>query len=174
MPELHKDEELPPKPRTRAQTQRKRRSNTTEPSVQQECESSSESESDLEYPQRQSYRTYLEEIWSGHSTNEVQTNASDSPSESESSSSSEPETPPMREDPPRRLPDTESEPEPVSSDPDHRKQSSSIKIGTPPKQSRPKRSHKPVMRLTYDKLGKTHEEPLTIVHRGVVIKIGKN
>ena len=80
----------------------------------------------------------------------------------------------MREHTSHPIPDTESEPEPVSSDPDDRRQSSSTKIGTPPRQIRPKRSLKPVMRFTYDKPGKASEEPLTIVHRGVVIKIGKN
>lgn len=38
---------------------------------------------------------------------------------------------------------------------------------------RPKRARKPVVRLTYDEPGKSRDRPLTIVHRGVVIKIGK-
>ncbi|KAL6485589.1 hypothetical protein MHYP_G00049810 [Metynnis hypsauchen] len=37
---------------------------------------------------------------------------------------------------------------------------------------REKRSIKPVIRLTYDEVGKPKDQPLTIVHRGVVIKIG--
>ena len=37
---------------------------------------------------------------------------------------------------------------------------------------REKRSIKPVIRLTYDEAGKPRDQPLTIVHRGVVIKIG--
>ncbi|XP_037833479.1 uncharacterized protein LOC119617377 [Kryptolebias marmoratus] len=37
---------------------------------------------------------------------------------------------------------------------------------------REKRSIKPVVRLTYDEVGKSKDQPLTIVHRGVVIKIG--
>ncbi|KAL6462538.1 hypothetical protein MHYP_G00289600 [Metynnis hypsauchen] len=37
---------------------------------------------------------------------------------------------------------------------------------------REKRQVKPVLRLTYDEFGKSTDQPLTIVHRGVVIKIG--
>ncbi|KAK0147770.1 Paraneoplastic antigen Ma2 [Merluccius polli] len=37
---------------------------------------------------------------------------------------------------------------------------------------RGKRSIKPVIRLTYDEVGRSKDQPLTIVHRGVVIKIG--
>ncbi|XP_057684821.1 uncharacterized protein LOC130911119 [Corythoichthys intestinalis] len=37
-----------------------------------------------------------------------------------------------------------------------------------------KRLRKPTLRLTYDELGKPSEQSLTIVHRGIVIKIGKH
>lgn len=37
-----------------------------------------------------------------------------------------------------------------------------------------KRPIKPVVRLTYDEPGKARDQPITIIHRGVVIKIGKN
>ncbi len=37
-----------------------------------------------------------------------------------------------------------------------------------------KRRVKPVLRLTYDEPGKASEQPITIVHRGVTITIGKN
>lgn len=40
--------------------------------------------------------------------------------------------------------------------------------------TRSKRTVKPVLRLTYDEPGKNRDQPLTIVHRGVVIKIGKS
>lgn len=36
-----------------------------------------------------------------------------------------------------------------------------------------KRRVKPVVRLTYDEPGKARDQPITIVHRGVTIKIGK-
>ncbi|KAK0135440.1 Paraneoplastic antigen Ma3 [Merluccius polli] len=37
---------------------------------------------------------------------------------------------------------------------------------------RPKRAVKPTVRLTYDELGRSRDQPLIIVHRGIVIKIG--
>lgn len=40
-------------------------------------------------------------------------------------------------------------------------------------ETRPKRSVKPVVRLTYDEPGKASNQPITIIHRGMVIKIGK-
>lgn len=40
-------------------------------------------------------------------------------------------------------------------------------------ESCPKRTVKPVVRLTYDEPGKARDQPITIIHRGVVIKIGK-
>ncbi len=39
--------------------------------------------------------------------------------------------------------------------------------------TRSKRLIKPVQKLTYDEPGKSRVEPLTIIHRGLVIKIGK-
>ena len=39
---------------------------------------------------------------------------------------------------------------------------------------RPKRTAKPTIRLTYDEPGRSRDQPLTIVHRGIVIKIGKH
>lgn len=41
-------------------------------------------------------------------------------------------------------------------------------------ENRPKRKVKPVIRLTYDEPGRAKDQPLTIEHRGVVIKIGKS
>lgn len=34
-----------------------------------------------------------------------------------------------------------------------------------------KRRVKPVVRLTYDRLGRANDQPITIVHRGIIIKI---
>lgn len=39
---------------------------------------------------------------------------------------------------------------------------------------REKRRVKPVVKLTYDEPGRSKDQPLTIVHRGVIIQIGKN
>lgn len=36
-----------------------------------------------------------------------------------------------------------------------------------------KRQVKPALRLTYDEPGKASEQPITIVHRGIIIKLGK-
>ncbi len=38
---------------------------------------------------------------------------------------------------------------------------------------REKRRVKPVVKLTYDEPGRSRDQPLTIVHRGVIIQIGK-
>uniref|UniRef100_A0A672FVG2 Gypsy retrotransposon integrase-like protein 1 n=1 Tax=Salarias fasciatus TaxID=181472 RepID=A0A672FVG2_SALFA len=61
----------------------------------------------------------------------------------------------------------------VSSDhePDVEVQREEVKIRSEP---RPKRQVKPVIRLTYDEPGRARDQPLTIVHRGIVIKIGKH
>lgn len=40
--------------------------------------------------------------------------------------------------------------------------------------ARPKRLVKPVVRLAYDELGKASDRPITIVHRGVTIRIDHN
>lgn len=69
-------------------------------------------------------------------------------------------------------PKTDSESEPSSSE-DEQPPSSCSNMQVTPKPSRPKRSLKPVVRFTYDELGKGKDQPITIVHRGVTIKIGK-
>ncbi|XP_070401169.1 uncharacterized protein [Nothobranchius furzeri] len=75
--------------------------------------------------------------------------------------------------------DEDSAPEP---DLDHRKARSDKTqkpnthrnlLGDTPK-LRPKRQIKPVVRLTYDEPGKAKDQPITIIHRGVVITIGKD
>lgn len=44
----------------------------------------------------------------------------------------------------------------------------------PSQRSRSKRIIKPVIRLTYDELGKCSDHPIEIVHRGVIIKLGQS
>lgn len=44
----------------------------------------------------------------------------------------------------------------------------------PSSEPRPKRAVRPAIRLTYNEPGKFRDDPLTIVHRGIVIKIGKH
>ena len=46
----------------------------------------------------------------------------------------------------------------------------SVRVRSEP---RPKRTVKPTVRLTYDEPGRSKDQPLTIVHRGIVIKIGQ-
>lgn len=43
---------------------------------------------------------------------------------------------------------------------------------SPLQRSGSKRKVKPVIRLTYDEPGKAKDHPITIVHRGIVIKVG--
>ena len=47
-------------------------------------------------------------------------------------------------------------------------------ITKPEPRPRSKRTAKPTIRLTYDEPGRSRDQPLTIVHRGIVIKIGKH
>lgn len=55
------------------------------------------------------------------------------------------------------------------------KRSSKTKVNSVPRpRLNEKRQIKPVLRLTYDEPGKPSEQPLTIVHRGVIIKLGKH
>lgn len=65
-------------------------------------------------------------------------------------------------------------------DPNVSRSAKTPKLKTPHKQLaetpslRPKRRVKPVVRLAYDGLGKAKDQPITIIHRGVVITIGKD
>ncbi|KAK0147103.1 hypothetical protein N1851_013560 [Merluccius polli] len=72
--------------------------------------------------------------------------------------------------------DSEEESDPESDNPCHDKHPETVtktKVISKP-ENRPKRIVKPVIRLTYDEPGRGKDQPLTIVHRGVVIKIGKS
>ncbi|KAL7841410.1 hypothetical protein SRHO_G00251010 [Serrasalmus rhombeus] len=64
--------------------------------------------------------------------------------------------------------------EPIGSAEPERHSPVSVTVETQPQKNSPrreKRSIKPVIRLTYDETGRPKDQPLTIVHRGVVIKI---
>uniref|UniRef100_A0A8C2CR87 Gypsy retrotransposon integrase-like protein 1 n=1 Tax=Cyprinus carpio TaxID=7962 RepID=A0A8C2CR87_CYPCA len=72
------------------------------------------------------------------------------------------------------VPEEESDPE--TDNPCHDKHPETVtktKVISKP-ENRPKRMVKPVIRLTYDEPGKPKDQPLTIVHRCVIIKIGKS
>ena len=121
-------------------------------SSQMESELSSES-SDFEYPTpRRSYRTYLEQMLKKRTER-----GHDTPDQDQENSTREYQEP-------YTVLESESEPEPVSSDEDTRQSP----------QPRPKRPVKPVVRLTYDQPGRSKDQPLTIVHRGVTIHIGQS
>lgn len=68
-----------------------------------------------------------------------------------------------------RGPDSESESD-TSDDSRQEPSPPCKKTPTPP---RPRRMVKPVVKLTYDQPGKSRDQPLTIVHRGITIHIGK-
>lgn len=118
------------------------------------------------------YKTYLENMLSRGkksisiipNQSEVHSEESDSPSETEHSV--------QNDQNPETAEETDIEPGPVSSDDDSK--ASSLKTEVTPKQTRPKRSVKPIIQLPYDEPGKARDQPLTIVHRGVVFKIGKS
>lgn len=141
---------------------------TTEHSKQVAYEMSTESSDfEWEFPQRP-YRTYLEKMLQrdskiGHEHEKTSLNVA-------MEDLSERASPVPDEQYSDTGPQTESEPDSVSSEDDMQCASNSKRTHGLT-HSRPKRTLKPVVRLTYDELGKVSEQPLTIVHRGVVIKI---
>ncbi|XP_034560089.1 uncharacterized protein LOC117827597 [Notolabrus celidotus] len=142
-------------------------------SAQMESGLSSDS-SDFEYarPQR-SYRTYLEQL-----LKERNETSHDVPKQRERNVSmndtvSQGDHPVEEDQDQDSAPGSDSEPEPASSEDDTRQPSphNIILTRTP---SRPRRTVKPVVKLTYDQPGKSTDQPLTIVHRGITIHIGRN
>ncbi|KAK0138739.1 hypothetical protein N1851_024723 [Merluccius polli] len=189
MPTLEVEDKSHVKTRTRAETQK--RSKKVLPEVQkvlQEMQESMDSSSDVEYygPEKP-YSTYLKEILEKERDTAGQSNliqddgdssqqsdgnpAEDSLSEDESV---EEEHNSVREEDGDQ--DSEEESDPESDNPCHDKHPETVtktKVISKP-ENRPKRIVKPVIRLTYDEPGRGKDQPLTIVHRGVVIKIGKS
>ncbi|KAK0155004.1 hypothetical protein N1851_002680 [Merluccius polli] len=180
MPTLEVEDKSHVKTRTRAETQK--RSKKVLPEVQkvlQEMQESMDSSSDVD--------TYLKEILEKERDTAGQSNliqddgdssqqsdgnpAEDSLSEDESV---EEEHNSVREEDGDQ--DSEEESDPESDNPCHDKHPETVtktKVISKP-ENRPKRIVKPVIRLTYDEPGRGKDQPLTIVHRGVVIKIGKS
>ncbi|KAI5616885.1 hypothetical protein C0J50_23556 [Silurus asotus] len=183
------------KPRTRAETQK--RSKEVLPKVQEAFQESqfTDSSSDVEwsYGPGKPYSTYLKEILTKQQTQERVTagqsnliqDDSDSSQQSDGNpaedslseeNSSEEEHYSMREEDGDQdsVPEDESDPE--SDNPCHNEHPEIItKTDVISKsKNRPKRVVKPVIRLTYDEPGQAKDQPLTIVHRGVIIKIGKS
>lgn len=163
-------ENVPKRPSSRVLNRHKR--STPDYTAQRECNTSSDS-SDLEceWPVRP-YRRFMEKLIQrkgrlsadGSEQMGVISPSGDSHSERENSPVDHVQD---------IAPETDSEPEPISSE-DEKATSSCSNVHVTPKSSRPKRSLKPVVRLTYDEPGKAKDQPITIVHRGVTIKIGKH
>lgn len=183
----------------RAHQQLQEPSGSSSHRAQQGLRELSDSSSDLEYyvPQRSQkpYSSYLEELL--HDTrNRTRREAiipkdQDALQGSEMSSAEESPVEDERDEEPCRVDDHQSDQEaapeeetdsdfvvednavPVST---HSEEESGVVHSPGRKCTRPdsksKRTVKPVLRLTYDEPGKNKDQPLTIVHRGIVIKIG--
>lgn len=172
IPVLDNTEDVPKRAVTRSRAFNRQKRSTTDHVVQREHNTSTDS-SDLEceWPTRP-YRKFVEKIIQrrerhsadGSEQLEVMGPSDDSHSERGNS--------PADPGPDVAL-ETDSEPEPISSE-DEQPPPSCSNVHVTPKSTRPKRSLKPVMRLTYDEPGKAKDQPITIVHRGVTIKIGKH
>ncbi|KAJ8348558.1 hypothetical protein SKAU_G00271470 [Synaphobranchus kaupii] len=179
------------KPRTRAETQK--RPKKVLPEAQealQELQECTDSSSDREYygPEKP-YSTYLKEILQkerhtarpsdliqddGDSSQQSDENpAEDSLSEDQSL---EEEHRSMREEDTDQdsVPEEESDPESDNPRHDEHQEAVTTPEVTSRPESRPKRRVKPVIKLTYDEPGRAKDQPLTIVHRGVIIKFGKS
>ncbi|XP_053274167.1 uncharacterized protein LOC128436464 [Pleuronectes platessa] len=191
MPTVDVENKSPAKTKARTRAEAQKKSKKVLPGIQevlQEMQESMDSSSDVEYygPEK-SYSTYLKEILGKERETAGQSNliqndadssqqsdgnpAEDSLSEEESV---EEENYSVREEEGDQ--DSEEESDPESDNPCHDKHPETVtktKVSSKP-ENRPKRKVKPVIRLTYDEPGRAKDQPLTIIHRGVVIKIGKS
>lgn len=180
-------EDPPSRPRTRAETcQKKKRHLPVMQEVYQEPQEGSDSSSDLEYYvpqctyQRELFRRRLDAerdpvVVQEEANIPVERDTDDqsmsdvddvgSEHESRRDQESEPEIDP--EEISDSETESEQEQEIVDVSPEHR---DNPRVRA---EARPKRAVKPTIRLTYDEPGRSRDEPLTIVHRGIVIKIGK-
>lgn len=175
MPVLDNTEDVQPRPATRENVHKRHKIAKTDHSVPMQGGTSTES-SDLEcdWPQKP-YRSYLE--WILQRRDEINTDRPEQTGVCIPLNGSLSERENLLEDHALdsvQEPETVSEPESVSSEDDDRQQSHSSNRKLTPKPARPKRSVKSVVRLTYDEPGKAKDQPLTIVHRGVTIKIEKS
>ncbi len=176
MPFTDQDVDPPEKPKTRADT-RKRSQRDSRPEIQ-ELQEFSDSSSDMEYyvTHRCNRREPVPRVLNTarpvielEDAPETEHENDSGPEEVEQNSEPGPEDEEC--DPEVALEETseaesESEQEVVSEVQEDRVQ--------PRSEPRPKRTAKPTIRLTYDEPGRSRDEPLTIVHRGIVIKIGKH
>ena len=192
VPTVSKEENSPVKPRTRSETNKKKvlpEAKEAPQELQDLTDSSSEEEE--HYLPQKPYSTYLKEVLQREKDAArpealVQDDSESQQSEgnpveedaSEDESSEEENHSVVEVDAAQdSVPEEESEPEEENdpeSNPCHDNQTPAMFKLTNKTETRPKRSVKPVIRLTYDEPGKARDQPLTIVHRGVIIKIGKS
>ncbi|KAK1880667.1 Protein unc-79 like [Dissostichus eleginoides] len=175
IPAIDNTEDVPTRPATRANGHKRHKRAKTDHPIQLEGEMSTEA-SDLEcdWPHRP-YRTYMEKIIQRQEENNTDRAEQPGVRIPEKDSCPKTENSPLEDQDPDTAPETDSGPQSSdSSEEDDRQQSSRPNIVVTPRQARPKRLLKPVVRLTYDKPGKARDEPIIIVHRGVTIKIGKS
>lgn len=165
-------ENVPKRPVTRSRVPNRHKRNSTDHTVQRESHTLSDS-SDLEceWPTKP-YRELM-----GNLLRRRERHSAEGSEQLEVLSPSEESHSERDHSPVEHVPDvpqaTDSESGPLSSE-DEQLPSSCSNVHVTPKPSRPKRSLKPVVRLTYDEPGKAKDQPITIVHRGVTIKIGKH
>lgn len=167
MPMVETEDESHVQKTTRAKTHKRSKKATPEAQeILQKLHESEDSSSDVEYygPEKH-YSTLLKEILQKERDTAR-------PSDPIQDDSWEEETHSMGEDDQDSVLEEESDPE--SDNPGHGEaQISSPEMVSKPV-ARPKRSVKPVIRLTYDEPGMSKDKPITIVHRGVIIKIGQS
>lgn len=182
------DHRPPPKPRTRADTRKKQSakqsqavtSTEEEDSEEDSINSSAESESEYERPRQRPYSTYLEDVLKQRRAAREQAVVPQEEEEQGGARTEEDEGPDRDENGEDESEEEEDESEEEiaqesESDIEEGQASSVEEEDSPERQSvaRPKRTVKPVVRLTYDEPGKARDKPFTVVHRGVKIRIGK-
>lgn len=166
MPRTDQDADPPEKPKTRADTHKRSRRDPRPEN--QELQEFSDSSSDMEYyvPHCVTRREPVPRVLNT-ARPVIELENDSNPEEVDHNSEPEPED---EECDPEVAPEESSEAgseseEEVSEVQEDRRQPSS--------EPRPKRTVKPTIRLTYDEPGRSRDERLTIVHRRIVIKIGK-
>lgn len=175
---LHRDQLLPigqlvrwPQSKVeRNPVRRKKRTDADAPALTNEDISSSETSSEFEYNVSKPYRSYLEGTLNKNDT---------LPSQSElvyQERSLLHEDLGTEEEDLVHEEDAESDVSSSSSSSVEDEEESQEETSEEVEESEPvreKRRVKPVVKLTYDEPGKSRDQPLTIVHRGVIIQIGK-
>lgn len=176
MPQIEDDINLPRRPTTRADTQKRQRK-IVQPSIHEQEDTDLSSDSSSEYcvqrPHR-TYKTYLERLLQERAAMNVPDSDEEGPALVREEYVVQERNGQEEDEDQRQGSDAEEETGPESgSDSDGEPVSEPDVAEIPEPRVRPKRRVQPVVRLTYDEPGKSRDQPITIVHRGIVIKIGK-